>query len=238
MKTESQGSFISWGAGVNSTAIIALYLLGQLEGELPEVVFADTGGELPESYTYIEQVKSIITAKGWKVTILRPTWPHERLYNRRCRGKSLYDFLWDVKTVPGMKWRFCTSDYKIRPLKKYAAGRAKMIGICADELKRMKEDAIYPVRDYTRQECYDLVVESGLPPPHKTGCWFCPFQRKQQWIDLHDNHHDLWEMAVKLEGNSAKWRFFNNGLTLHRQMAKWLGERELESAQLTFALEG
>ena len=223
--------FISWGAGVNSTAIIALYILGELQGK-PEVVFADTGGELPETYTYIEEVRDIIKAQGWKVTILRPFGNHAALYKNRCGGKTLYECLWDMKVVPGIKWRFCTCDYKRDPIKIYANGRTKMIGICADELKRIREDAVYPVRDYTRQECFDLVLEAGLPPPHKTGCWFCPFQSKSQWIDLYDNYPDLWTYAVELENHSERWKYFSNALSLQQQMDKWLRERELEYRQL------
>jgi hypothetical protein len=40
------GHYISWGAGVNSTAIIALHLPGELEAR-PEIVFADTIDKIP-----------------------------------------------------------------------------------------------------------------------------------------------------------------------------------------------
>lgn len=231
MSGENQEAFISWGAGVNSTAIIALYLLEMLQGK-PEVVFGDTGGELPDTYRYINQARAVLQKKGWKVTILRPFGDYEALYTKRVRGKTLYEYLWEEKTVPGIRWRFCTSDYKRDPIRRYAGCRPKMIGICADELKRMREDAIYPVRDYTRRDCKDLIIQAGLPMAHKTGCWFCPFQSKGQWIGLHDNHHDLWEKAVDLESNSAKWRFFSNGRTLQEQMDKWLRERDLARAQM------
>lgn len=232
----SQDAFISWGAGVNSTAIIALYLLEVLEGK-PEVVFADTGGELPETYEYIDQVSEILTEDGWQITKLHPLCLPE-LYGKRSSGKELYDLLWDTKAVPGIKWRFCTSEYKRDPLRRYKKGRKKMIGICADELRRMGDDptAIYPVRDYTRDECINLIRAAGLPEAHKTGCYFCPFQSKAEWLSLFDNHPELWRKVVDLDSNSQRWRIFSNGLSPEQQMGKWLAARELERAQLTFAL--
>jgi 3'-phosphoadenosine 5'-phosphosulfate sulfotransferase (PAPS reductase)/FAD synthetase len=226
-------TYISWGAGVNSTAIIARFLLGQLQGK-PEIVFADTGGELPETYAYIEQVRSILETQGWTVTILRPFGSYKTLYTPKIRGKMLYDHLWDARTVPGFKWRYCTRQYKIDPLKKYQPGKTKLIGICADELRRIKEDAIYPVREYTREECKELIAEAGLPEAHKTGCWFCPFQPKKQWIELYETHPDLWQKAVDLEMNSTHWKYFNNGLSLEGQVQKWVTERELKRSQLKF----
>lgn len=217
----NDNSYISWGAGVNSTAIIARFLLGELEGK-PEIVFGDTGGELPETYAYIDQVRAILEPQGWKVTILEPSGEYGKYYRPSIQGKTLYEFLWSKRTVPGIKWRDCTRGYKIDPLKRYSQGRIKLIGICADELKRIKEDAIYPVRDYTREECKDLIAQAGLPPAHKTGCWFCPFQPKRQWIELYDNHPDLWQKAVDLEWNSTHWKFSSNGISLEAQMEKWL----------------
>ena len=94
---------------------------------------------MPETYQYIEHVSEILTADGWEITTLHPLWLPE-LYAKRAAGKELYDLLWQMKTVPGIKWRFCTSDYKMRPLRRYAQGRKKMLGICADELKRIRDD--------------------------------------------------------------------------------------------------
>ena len=44
---------LSYGGGVNSTAIIALALLGEVE--MPDyIVFSDTGAEWPHTYKYID----------------------------------------------------------------------------------------------------------------------------------------------------------------------------------------
>jgi len=210
---------ISWGGGVNSTAIIALHLLGKLEGK-PEIIFADTGCEYPETYEYINIVGNQLIKDGWKVTILRP-YTHPEYYGTKVKN-TLYKYLWDRKDIPTFRSRPCTIEYKKAPIRRYANGRKQMIGICKDELKRLKDekDKLYPIKYYTRDECIELIKQAGLPQAHKTGCWLCPFQNKAQWINLYKNHSKLWSDCVKLEENS---RFtFKHKITLEEQMEKWL----------------
>lgn len=209
---------ISWGAGINSTAIIALYLLGKLKGK-PEIVFADTGCEYPETYNYIKKIKNQLEKKGWRIKILSSV-NHPELYAKRCRGLSLCAYLWKHKTVPSFKWRYCNAEYKREPIRRYANGRKLMIGICADELHRIKNN-IYPVKSYTRKECEEIISQAGLPPAHKTGCFICPLQPKAHWINLYKYHPDLWRRAVKLEKNSSGITFIQ-GFTIEEKMEKWI----------------
>jgi len=210
---------ISWSGGVNSTAIIALYLLKILKGK-PEIVFADTGAELPETYAYIKVIKKHLAKLRWPVTFLDPLrTPQFYPKSVHC---DLYHWLWIKKTIPGRQWKRCQSDFKRNPLKRYAAGRTQLIGMCADEPHRFKNDGnlVYPLAKYTREECHNLIEKAGLPPAHRTSCFFCPLQRKEQWISLYKNHRNLWEDAVELEQNS-KYTFIKN-ITLEKQIKKWL----------------
>ena len=95
-----------------------------------------------------------------------------------------------------------------------------MVGICKDELNRIKDDPkiIYPMRDYTRDGCAWLIGKAGLPMPHKTGCWFCYALKKQEWINLYNNRRDLWDKCVALE-NNAKANYKN--IPLEEQIKKW-----------------
>jgi len=209
---------ISWGGGVNSTAIIALHLLGELKGK-PEVIFADTGCEYPETYGYILTVGHLLVKQGWKVTVLRP-YTHREFYGTKVKD-DLYEYLWDRKDVPTFRSRPCTAEYKKHPIKRYANGRKQLIGICRDEFKRAKDekDKIYPIKEYTRDGCAWLIGKSGLPIPKKTGCWLCPFQSKAQWINLRKKYPNLWDKTVKLEKNSKYT--FKYKITLEEQMEKW-----------------
>ena len=220
MKDPNKGYIISWGGGVNSTAIIALHLLGKLEGK-PEIVFADTGCEYPDTYTYIDKVSTVLAKDGWKVTILRSNIQPE-YYLKYIQEQNLYQWLWNKKTIPFGMWRRCSGDYKRDPIKKYVKKKMMLIGICKDELKRIKahKNKIYPIKDYTRDECIELIEQAELPPAHKTGCWFCPFQRKSQWINLYNNHRTLWDKAVALENNSKFT--YKTGISIEEQMDKWI----------------
>lgn len=206
---------ISWGGGVNSTAIIALHLLGKLEGK-PEIVFADTGCEYPETYEYINVVGNMLAKQGWKITVLRP-YTHKEFYGTKVKD-DLYQYLWDRKDVPTFRSRPCTQEYKKQPIKRYVNGRKQMIGICKDELHRLK-DHIYPVKDYTRDGCAWLIGKAKLPLPIKSGCYLCPFQNKARWINLYNSHRELWDKTVALEKNSKYT--FKHGIALEAQMKKW-----------------
>lgn len=228
----SEHEYISWGAGVNSTAIIALYLLGSIEPK-PEIVFADTGVELPETYEYIEKVTDALHGRGWNVTIISSS-THPEIYEAKGRGKTLYDYLWENQTLPSIKWRACTSRYKQRPLRVYAAGRVALIGICADEFHRAKLGSrkfSYPILHFTREQCRGLIVEAGLPEAHKTGCYFCPLQPKNQWIRLYNEHRELFDLAVELEEHSIRWRYLN-GMKIKDKMRGWIAEEEFNARQL------
>lgn len=228
----SETEYISWGGGVNSTAIIARYLLESIEPK-PEIVFADTGAELAETYEYIDRVTSLLQERGWTVTVIDSV-THPDLYASKAKGKTLYEHLWDTQTLPSIRWRYCTAEYKTRPLRKYAAGRVALVGMCADEPHRAKlndKKFSYPVLHYTRVQCQELIIAAGLPKAHKTGCYFCSLQPKRQWIELYKEHRNLWDAAVKLEQNSILWNFLN-GKNIDEKMDIWMQEEKLISRQL------
>lgn len=228
----SEREYISWGAGVNSTAIIALYLLEAIEPK-PEIVFADTGVGLPETYEYIEKVTDALRGRDWNVTIISSS-THPELYGSKERKKTLYEYLWENQTLPSIKWRYCTSQYKRRPLRAYTAGRVALIGICADEFHRVKLGSrkfSYPILHFTREQCRELIIKAGLPEAHKTGCYFCPLQPKSQWIRLYKEHRELFDLAVKLEERSVRWRYLN-GMKIKDKMSGWIAEEEFNARQL------
>jgi len=232
---EDNERYISWGAGINSTAIIGLYLLGRLGEKKPEIVFADTGGEHDTTYRYIKDIRHIIGKDA--ITIISPH-SHKEFYSPWVRERKLYDALWEDRIFPHFNGRFCTSDWKVKPLKKYTNGRKRIIGICSDELGRIHNDENieYPIKDYSRDDCIRIIAEAGLPPPHKTGCWFCPFKNKTQWLHLYDEESDKLHNCCELE-KRTNFRYFKK-MSLRKQVEKWVIERDLESQQLWMIWEG
>jgi hypothetical protein len=57
-----------------------------------------------------------------------------------------------------------------------------------------------------------ILDESGIGLPDyyrwrsRSGCFFCFFQRKYEWVKLSEEHPDLFEQAVKYENQSKENR--------------------------------
>jgi hypothetical protein len=89
-----------------------------------------------------------------------------------------------------------------------------LLGIDAGEKHRAKafNDNEFPLIDLglDRADCARLIQAAGLPMPRKSGCWFCPFQGKAEWMSLLRQHRDLFLRAEALEQNCQRYP----GLTL------------------------
>jgi len=197
---------LSLGAGVNSTAL--LHLLIDKKMPLDEVIFADTGAEKPETYEYIrERILTFLAQHGIAYAVVRAK---ETLIERCVRGH----------TVPDRRYRWSTRDYKIRPIYKYLKPRAPVVcylGIAADEPDRVKQEyrvdwveRKWPLVEYgiTRDGCETIIREHGWPLPVKSGCFFCPFTRLNDWRTLWKQHPELYAQAIQLEQNGSKYPEF------------------------------
>lgn len=191
---------LSYGGGVNSVALMVLLLR---EGApLDEIVFADTGGEIPETYEYLPTSQAYAEERGVPFTTVRKP------------GLSLYDTAWRRRVTPSTIWRWSTRDYKVTPiLRHYRAlgGHVNQyLAIAYDEFRRMKASRVgyvtnlYPLVDrrLARADCVQIIEDAGLPIPPKSSCYFCPFGSVDRWRWLHDNHPDLYSKAIALEENS------------------------------------
>ena len=196
---------LSYGGGVNSTAIIALALLGEVE--MPDyIVFSDTGAEWPHTYKYIDYLESL----GIRIICLTGGTKEATLIEW-CRLKNF---------IPSRMNRWCSDYWKITPLRKFGLGLNEeykmIIGIDAGEphranKKRYKQN-MFPLVEMgvDREGCKKIIKDAGLGIPQKSGCYICPYQRKRQWVELKKNHPELWEIAVDLENNSM---FHKNNFT-------------------------
>jgi len=191
---------LSYGAGVNSTALM-ICLMNE-KRRLDDVVFSDTGGEMPETYRYLSVADEYL--KKHNVTFK----------SVRSANTALFDTCARRQVVPSQIWRWCTRDYKITPIYRYYRSLGvhvyQYIGIAYDELERMKDSRadyvtnLYPLVDerLTRKDCEEMIAEDGLPIPVKSGCFFCPFNTMQRWHELYENHRQLYRRATLLEESS------------------------------------
>ena len=190
--------YLSYGGGVNSTAMLLLLLD---EGWEFESVYVDHGCDWPETREYVQMM-----AERYPITILKPS----------VEGyDNLYEYATNYSVIPSRRLRWCTDKFKVRVLQKYFERPCfSMIGIDTDEAKRAKMGCMdgienrFPLLEYdiNRQGCVDIIEAHGLPVPIKSGCYFCPFQRVGQWKKLRSDHPELFCNARKLEMNEVEDR--------------------------------
>lgn len=206
---------VSYGGGVNSTAL----LIGLTErGIKPDLVlFSDTGGEMPDTYKFIESFEGWMNSVGLILTRVtnagRPKFPHTSLENECHNNKTLPSLAFGFKGC-SVKWKRQPMDRYIRdkwPPAKEAWGRGeqvtRLIGIDWGEQHRGKipDDKRwhyeFPLIDWEwgREECIAAIHRAGFPTPSKSACFYCPATKKNEIIALHKEHPDLFQRAIEME---------------------------------------
>lgn len=196
---------LSFGAGVNSTAILALGLLKKLP--IPDyIVFSDTGAEYPYTYKYLDYLESLIRPQDINLIYL----------TGGTKGKTLTDFCLEKKIMPSRLNRWCSDHWKITPVRRFIRAIAQKheveiwIGIDAGEAhraeKRKQQGNRFPLIEMgvNRNDCVKIIRKANLGVPQKSGCFFCPYQRKRQWIELKKHYPHLWWIAVQMEEQSRE----------------------------------
>jgi len=195
---------VSYGAGVNSTAMILLLL--ERKEPIEAIVFADTGAERPVSLDYLAYFAD------W----LKTTHGIEIVRVRR-EGEGLPDYCRRYNFIPSRLFRWCTDKFKVRPLTawklEHYPGATDAIGFDCGESHRMLSGknaqgrrVCYPLIEagLDRDGCVSVIRTAGLRVPEKSGCWLCPFQRLEQWAELEVSHPDLFARAIELERVAAE----------------------------------
>ena len=203
--------FLSFGGGVNTVALMVM--LVQERAPLDGVIFADTGGETPDTYRSVEVAKEYLGEHRIPFTTVQA----------RPRETDLYGTAFRRRVIPSVQWRWCTRDFKVRPIHRYYKSLDchvnQYMGIAVDEVHRMKDSRepfvtnLYPLIDnrLTRSDCIAVIEAAGLPVPQKSGCFFCPFNSTERWRELLNHSPELFERAIELEENSK--HFPNQRLT-------------------------
>jgi 3'-phosphoadenosine 5'-phosphosulfate sulfotransferase (PAPS reductase)/FAD synthetase len=226
-------NWLSYGGGVNSTALAILLC----EGKLPQYepfgfIFADTKAEKDETYAYIEKQFVPYLARHEKsLTIVV--------------GEPVLD-RWARYGVIGHRInRSCTEYAKIIPIKKYIEDipgeHIQLIGIDAGESHRATNrsshrwncNRVYPLIDLgiDRNRCVEIIRGAGLCIPEKSGCWCCPFARVSDILSLAKNHPERMNVLAEMEKNT--WKKFNKEVYLwgERPIGAWQKRGEIENTQ-------
>jgi len=191
-------------SGGKDSSALALYMRKRVPDM--EYFFCDTGAELPETYAYLSKLEAVLGR------------PVARLNS--ARG---FDHYFEVfrGALPSPQMRWCTTLLKIKPLEEWIGEDdvTSYVAIRADESNRKgyvstkpNIRTVFPFIDggIDRAGVIRILEDAGLDLPDyyrwrtRSGCYFCFFQRKSEWVGLADNHPDLFERAAAIEQKILK----------------------------------
>lgn len=192
---------VSFGGGVNSTAL----LIGIAEHDaVPDaILFADTGGEKPETYDHVRFMQEWCRQNGFpEITTVR----NRQTLEAACLANE---------TLPSKAFGFgtCSARFKLEPQFKHATAQGWespiwLVGIHAGESRRAKRShndrgdrILYPLIEWgwTQHECLEAIKRHGLAVPAKSACFFCPAMKKAEVLRLSATHPDLLKRALEME---------------------------------------
>ena len=198
-------------SGGRDSAALAVYM-AQAHPEIDlEYFFTDTGKELPEVYEYLGRLEGFL---GRPILRLNP----DRDFDFWLRQYNSF--------LPSPKMRWCTRQLKIRPFEQWLwpalnAGDkvVSYVAIRSDEGYREGYTSTHPnlsvklpfrERGIDKPGVIDLLNASGLGLPDyygwrsRSGCTFCFFQQKIEWVRLMERHPNSFEEAKTYEKNAVE----------------------------------
>ena len=217
---------LSLGGGTQSCALALMSAAGDLP-KLDHVVFADTQGELPATYEYLNYLRSVVEAAGIPLHVVTAGSLEEALLSKTPTSNNPTPPV-HVLNPDGSKGRIgqyrCSYDYKRRiierKVKQLCGGRGawkrstveQWIGFSLDEMKRMKQaDGCRCGHKRVTKKAgqFELVHTSS-------GCTRCDCPAFDPW---QINRWPLIELRMKRE-DTIKW-FGDNGHPTPPRSACW-----------------
>ena len=196
-------------SGGKDSAALAVYMRQEYPEIDIEYFFTDTGKELPEVYDFLVKLEGFL---GKPILRLNP----DRDFDFWLKQFNSY--------LPSPQSRWCTRKLKIRPFEQWVEPKLRegdtvfsYVAIRADEEFRegyASHNENLKVRLPFKEDGIDKpgVIEIldgvglGLPKYYewrtRSGCTFCFFQQKIEWVRLMERHPSFFEEAKAYEKNA------------------------------------
>ena len=211
MATEKPVRHILSLSGGKDSAALAIYMRDRVPDM--EYIFSDTRKELPETYEYLERISSYL---GKEVTRLNADVGFDHWY-------EMYGGM-----IPSNHRRWCTRALKLKPFERHCGDEqvVNYVGLRADEDRsgyishKPNIKPVYPFKEdgLILRDIEEILRSSGVGmPPYtkwgrtRSGCYFCFYQQKIEWVRLKETHPDLYDKAKAYEkpyektGNFFTW---------------------------------
>lgn len=198
-------------SGGKDSAALAVFVRQNYPDLDVEYFFTDTGKELPEVYEFLGRLEGFLGK------------PIARLNPRRDFDFWLREY---KHFLPSAQTRWCTRQLKLAPFEQWikpmlAAGNTvtSYVAIRADEEYRegytSKDENLkirLPFREagIDKKAVMDILESSGVGVPKyydwrsRSGCTFCFFQQKIEWVRLKERHPEAFEEAKQYEKNALE----------------------------------
>lgn len=193
-------------SGGKDSAALAVYMRQHYPELEIEYFFTDTGKELPEVHEFLGKLEGFL---GKPIARLNP----DRTFDFWLREYGNF--------LPSPRTRWCTRQLKLAPFRDWlkprlAAGDevVSYVAIRADEDYREGYSSTHdnltvklPFREdgVDKAAVFDILESSGIGLPRyyewrsRSGCTFCFYQQKIEWVRLKENHPDKFEEAKTYE---------------------------------------
>lgn len=215
--TEKPARHILSLSGGKDSAALAIFLRDRVENM--EYMFSDTNKELPETYEYLDRIEAYL---GKPIVRLNAQVGFDHWYH-------MYGGM-----IPSNHRRWCTRALKLKPFEDFVGTDPvfNYVGLRADEDRqgyishKPNITPVYPFREHglKLKDIEEILRDSGIGmPPYtkwgrtRSGCYFCFYQQKIEWVRLKETYPELYEKAKAYEkpfektGNFFTW---SNGESL------------------------
>lgn len=198
-------------SGGRDSAALAVYMRHYFPEIDVEYFFTDTGKELPEVYEFLGRLEGVL---GKPILRLNP----DRDFDFWLKQYNTF--------LPSAQTRWCTRQLKLRPFEQWIRpmleeGRhvTSYVAIRADEEYRegytSKHDNLVvklPLKEagVDKAGVMEILDSSGLGLPRyyewrtRSGCTFCFFQQKIEWVRLRERHPEAFDEAKRYEKNAVE----------------------------------